>query len=1063
MSLKIEPFVPQWIGLWRPALTDLLTEPEKNMKRPTLSFLDIANLKTKTKILLGMSVPLALLVTLGLASIYSVNSIVATNKQVDHTHVVLGDAAAIVSSAVDMETGMRGYLLAGQDGFLAPYNNGEMAIYKGIAELQITVNDNPAQVARLGQAEQVLREWQENVTEPTIQLRRDIGDAETMNDMADLVSEARGKVYFDRFREQIATFIGREADLLAERRTAFQTAKSDVSKNLDLVNKTTGWVDHTHEVIAAADKLLTDAVNMETGLRGFLLAGTEPFLDPYNAGQITFFEEMADLQMRVGDNPAQVERLRKMEATIAEWVSKVSKPAIQLRRQVTAGTRPLESIQALVLRKEGKKYLDRFRAQIAEFDRVEANLMGERQKTASGATTKVSSDLDLMNEDEEWVTHTYTVIAQANEILAAAVDMETGMRGYLLAGQEGFLAPYNTGSERFLKLLADLKGAVSDNKIQVKLLGEIEITIRDWQKNVTEPAIDLRRQIGGAKNMDDMADLIGEARGKEYFDAFRAIMEDFSAEEQVLMHQRQNHNATTVNNTYYIVGIGIIAALIVGLSLAWRIGSGIAKPLIAIGTSQYEISKGELETDIQFVERRDEVGAIARSLQVLRDSLVTANKERKNREAAEIAELARQREAEKAEQDARVARIAEREAENEAIRVRDQKAAAEISVVVTACSEGDFSQHLQTEDKEGVFAEICEGINRIGAVTNSGLGEIQTALEALSSGDLTYVMSGDFKGVFANIRHVMDATTTSLASSIGQIDHSSTLIGASTREVSEAAISLAQRTENSAATLEETSAAVQMLSGHVSSSAELAADANTEAGKIQRLAEDSTQIVAATVEAMHKIQSSSTAMGKTISLIDDITFQTNLLALNAGVEAARAGEAGRGFAVVASEVRDLAARSSDAAREVAALIATSAEQVNKGVSMVDQTGTALKSISDGVSGIAKQVSDISHSATEQSGSVSEIVLATKQLDQATQENAAMFEETTATSVALQKETENLATVIATFKLGDVKAEPVQFRAPIVQAKTSPNEPVVQQRTSQQIVEETQDPQGWSEF
>jgi methyl-accepting chemotaxis protein len=174
-----------------------------------------------------------------------------------------------------METGMRGYLLAGEEGFLDPYKGGEEATYSGIAALQETVSDNPAQVARLAEVEQVLREWQENVTEPTIGLRREIGNAQTMNDMAALVGEARGKVYFDAFRGQIATFIEREATLLVTRRQDFQAAQTAVGENFTAVEQTVGWVDHTHEVLAAAASLVASAVDMETGMRGYLLAGEE--------------------------------------------------------------------------------------------------------------------------------------------------------------------------------------------------------------------------------------------------------------------------------------------------------------------------------------------------------------------------------------------------------------------------------------------------------------------------------------------------------------------------------------------------------------------------------------------------------------------------------------------------------------------------------------------------------------------------------------------------------------------------------------------------------------------
>ena len=175
---------------------------------------------------------------------------------------------------------MRGYLLAGLDGFLAPYRSGEEATYAGITALQQKVNDNPGQVARLGEVEQVLRDWQEQVAEPTIALRREIGDAETMNDMAALVGEARGKVFFDGFRGQIATFIGREEVLLAQRSEQFQTAANTVESDIAFVNEQMGWVDHTHEVLASAARVVAFAVDMETGMRGFLLAGQEGFLDP---------------------------------------------------------------------------------------------------------------------------------------------------------------------------------------------------------------------------------------------------------------------------------------------------------------------------------------------------------------------------------------------------------------------------------------------------------------------------------------------------------------------------------------------------------------------------------------------------------------------------------------------------------------------------------------------------------------------------------------------------------------------------------------------------------------
>ncbi len=150
------------------------------------------SIKMKTKTLLGIGVPLVLTLILGILSIINIRSMINTEKWVEHTYNVIGEAKLIVASAVDMETGMRGYLLAGKKNFLEPYQQGEETMYAQIESLQQTVSDNPGQVERLGEVESILKEWREQVTEPTIALRREIGDAETMNDTAALIKEAWG-------------------------------------------------------------------------------------------------------------------------------------------------------------------------------------------------------------------------------------------------------------------------------------------------------------------------------------------------------------------------------------------------------------------------------------------------------------------------------------------------------------------------------------------------------------------------------------------------------------------------------------------------------------------------------------------------------------------------------------------------------------------------------------------------------------------------------------------------------------------------------------------------------
>ncbi len=562
----------------------------------------------KTKILSGAAFPLLLLAFLGGLSIYSINSIQESNRWVEHTHEVLAEAAAIVSSAVDMETGMRGYLLAGKEGFLKPYTGGEKATYGQIATLKQTVSDNPKQVKRLDEVEKTLKEWQENVTEPTIGLRRDIGDAETMNDMADLVGEARGKVYFDKFRGQVGTFIEREATLLKKRRAEFATAQTAVGENFGMVVKTVGWVNHTHEVVAAAEQILTHAVDMETGMRGFLLAGEEDFLEPYNNGKTSFFEAMHALQKTVDDNPSQVKLLKETEGVIKAWNEQVTEPAIALRRGVNDGNKTLQDVDHFVSAKKGKKFFDSFRASIATFTSKEKALMKERAQTMEKAKKAVSTDLEIMRKNEGWVTHTYEVIEHANDILASAVDMETGMRGYLLAGKEGFLAPYKGGEKLFHKLVIEMKETVSDNPAQVQLMTEIDGTINDWVANVTTSTIELRRKIGDAKNMDDMADLVGEARGKKYFDKFRGIMGDFHGEEAGLMEKRKADNETLVSNTFLAIYVAIAIALLVSVVITLLVSGGVLKQVGGepgeIAALTKKVAEGNLTITFQETDKK---------------------------------------------------------------------------------------------------------------------------------------------------------------------------------------------------------------------------------------------------------------------------------------------------------------------------------------------------------------------------------------------------------------------------------------------------------------------------
>ncbi|WP_164870854.1 methyl-accepting chemotaxis protein [Mesobaculum littorinae] len=305
---------------------------------------------------------------------------------------------------------------------------------------------------------------------------------------------------------------------------------------------------------------------------------------------------------------------------------------------------------------------------------------------------------------------------------------------------------------------------------------------------------------------------------------------------------------------------------------------------------------------------------------------------------------------------------------------------------------------------------------RTAASQDEMISSLRNGLSALADGNLVERLEEPFSQEYEQLREDFNAASDRLSGAIGQLVEAADAIRAGSRDISQASDDLSRRTESQAATLEETAAALDELTASVKSSAARASEADTIVQEARTNAQTSGEVVVEAVTAMSEIEKSSDQINQIIGVIDDIAFQTNLLALNAGVEAARAGEAGRGFAVVASEVRALAQRSSEAAKEIKALISTSSSHVERGVSLVGKTGDALKEIVDSVAHISSLVSEISSSSKEQSTGLSEINTGVTQLDQVTQQNAAMVEEATAASHSLRGEAESLGELAGIFRI-----------------------------------------------
>ena len=490
----------------------------------------------------------------------------------------------------------------------------------------------------------------------------------------------------------------------------------------------------------------------------------------------------------------------------------------------------------------------------------------------------VYSSLNKMVESNGWVNHTHEVIESGEAIMASMIDMETGMRGFLVAGKDQFLEPYEAGQEIFDRTITELKKTVDDNPAQVSRLEKIESLEKEWQRDAAEPQIEARRAVtSGAATMDDVVAIIQQGRGKASMDAIRAKMAEFIGEEKKLIVVRNAEAEDIADLTTRVTIIGsLLSILFVGI-VSFFLTRGVQKQI-----------GGEPEV---------------------------------------------------------IAEISER------------------------IAEGDLTMEMvKTGYETGIYAAMIKMVG--------------------------------------NLRNTVE-----------QVANSSELIGTAASEISDGSANLSQRTEEQASSLEETAASMEEMTGTVKQNADSSRHANQLANDARSEAEQGGQVVTKAIDAMEAITESSTKIADIITTIDGIAFQTNLLALNAAVEAARAGEQGRGFAVVATEVRTLAQRSADAAKEIKDLIGDSVEKVKNGTELVNQSGQTLTSIIDGIKKVADIVAEIDGASQEQSAGIDQVNKAVTNMDEMTQQNAALVEEAAASSQSMRDQAGAMMELMRFFNIG----------------------------------------------
>ncbi len=575
------------------------------------------------------------------------------------------------------------------------------------------------------------------------------------------------------------------------------------------------------------------------------------------------------------------------------------------------------------------------------------------------------------------------------------VDAKASIRGMIAGIAELRLA--QTPEEAAAMKDYTLKRNASANKYLESALAAMTLpaNIERTKKNIETNKLwiakfaDLSKKID-ARLASSAIDSDGLASERQDAAVMNKMTDDMSAllDESVTATKQRADDAmvemVAAQNLALNLGMGIASLVVLTLIGSAIFGAkAIARPIGRLTHSMARLADGDLESEIPLANREDEIGEMARAVEVFKQNGI---------------------------------KVRDLNAQEAMLQSKSADLQSSIGVVVAAAVAGDFTRRIDKDYANPDLNRFAQSVNELVASVDKGVAETRRVVAALAEGDLTEEMRGEFQGAFHELQQNVNATMSSLKAVLGEVKFAIDTISAGTGELRTASDDLSKRTERQAASLEETSAALEEITSAVKNSTDRSHEASRMVDEARRSTEQSSSVVRDAVSAMSKIENASAEISQIINVIDEIAFQTNLLALNAGVEAARAGEAGKGFAVVAQEVRELAQRSAGAAKDIKNLIHRSGEEVQSGVKLVTATGDALMLIESHVVKINDLVHSIATTSREQSTGLAEVNTAVNQMDQMTQQNAAMVEESTAGTNRLDDEVTTLARLVSRFKL-----------------------------------------------
>jgi len=807
--------------------------------------------------------------------------------------------------------------------------------------------------------------------------------------------------------------------------------------------KTSGWVNHTHDVVEHAMKIEKLIVDMETGERGFLIAGKDEFLEPYNNGRKNVKLMIAETKELVSDNPKQVERITEIEDAINSWHEKAAGPEIEKRREVVLGAEAAANFKMLQARTIGKEIFDSLRESLQVIDTKFTNAGNQKGRYLLQSTT-----LDLVN-------------------------METGQRGFLLTGQEGSLAPYNDGLISFKSHIEEMKNLIKTNSSGVTRgdINKVGSKASRWMEKAANPEIEARREMNKVTAvMADVTALIEAGTGKEFMDAMRVQLETFKGEEQTLMKVREADAQSTSSTALLVIVLGTLLTILIATVVSFIISGKITVALKKVIDKITIMAKGDLKQEMVVIDTKDETGELGNSynkllasLQEISEQAVEISRDRLDSEilnkkiegdlGEEFFQLTKKMKwfsnqaniiadndlnNKELEDDARGSLGSAMASMVKSLRLqakRDEEAKQEIQKLADETQQQAEREKEQAVENRQKDEKAKQEIQKLADETQQQaerekeqaeeLGrKVDAMLEvvhAAGTGDLTKEVTVRGTDSIGQMGEGLDKFFSKLRKDIRSIGENVETLATTSEEM---AVSSEQMTANAEQTSDQANLAA-------TASEEVTANINTVASgseemttSIKEIATNSAQAASVAAEAVEtaertnatikQLAQSSAEIGEVIKVITSIAEQTNLLALNATIEAARAGEAGKGFAVVANEVKDLATQTGQATEDISKRIVSIQDDTKEAVTAMGEIGKVINQIHDISNTIASAVEEQTATTDEIARNVNEAAKGTQQISvniASVAENAVSTTKGSMDNLSSSKSLSNMATTL----------------------------------------------------